>query len=543
MFVSCDIMAEDVKRTFRTPHRSKGAIPVKMDTRFVTILEKIRQNASERPDRLMMIESAGETKQSITWGQLDDYSDRLAYWMDSRLKTKTPIIVYGHKDPMMIVCFLACVKSGRAYCPIDINVPVSRTAAIVNEVKPEIILTTEPLDIQASGTTVDKEQILQIVSAETNRISPEKAVKPDDVFYIIFTSGSTGVPKGVQITRDCLDHFIQWAITLGNGVADEKAYVFLNQAPFSFDLSVMDLFLCLYTGGTLWALPKPVQNDMKQLYRSLGESDANVWVSTPSFADVCLADPVFSSELMPFLTDFLFCGEILTNRTVERLFKRFPNAKVVNTYGPTESTCAVTEVTVTEEINRSVTPLPVGRPKPGTWIRIVGENGQILPDGEHGEIVIVGDSVSVGYWNNEEKNKLSFGMTTENGTQYRFYRTGDEGYLSDEMLYYGGRMDLQVKLHGYRIELGDIENNLLKIDGIEQAVVIPTYRDGKVSSLVAGLVSSLPVSDEKAEVAKIKEALKKELPEYMIPKKIRFLSDIPRTNNGKIDRKAVGEIL
>ena len=90
---------------------------------------------------------------------------------------------------------------------------------------------------------------------------------------------------------------------------------------------------------------------------------------------------------------------------------------------------------------------------------------------------------------------------------------------------------------------GDIENNLLKIDGIEQAVVIPTYRDGKVSSLVAGLVSSLPVSDEKAEVAKIKEALKKELPEYMIPKKIRFLSDIPRTNNGKIDRKAVGEIL
>ena len=514
-----------------------------MDTRYVTILEKVRQNAANRPDRLMMIVNAGGTEQSITWGRLDAYSDRLAYWMDSRLKTKAPIIVFGHKDPMMIVCFLACVKSGRAYCPIDINVPVSRTAAIINEVKPEIILTTEPLDVQTDGMTVDLEQIRRIVSVEENRISPDKAVKTDDVFYIIFTSGSTGVPKGVQITRDCLDHFIQWAITLGNGVSDENAYVFLNQAPFSFDLSVMDLFLCLYTGGTLWALPKPVQNDLKQLYRSLGESNANVWVSTPSFADVCLADPSFSSELMPFLTDFLFCGEILTNRTVERLYKRFPKAKIVNTYGPTESTCAVTEVTVTDEINQTVVPLPVGRPKPGTWIRIVGENGQILPEREHGEIVIVGDSVSIGYWNNEEKNKLSFGTTTENGMQYRFYRTGDEGYLSDGMLYYGGRMDLQVKLHGYRIELGDIENNFLKIDGIQQAVVIPKYRDGKVSSLAAGLVSTLPVRDEKEEIVKIREALKKELPEYMIPKKIKFLSDVPRTNNGKIDRKALGEII
>ena len=514
-----------------------------MGTQSTTILEKIRQNAAEWPDRLMMIENAEETTRSITWSQLDIFSDRLAYWMDSRLKTKTPIVVYGHKDPLMIVCFLACVKSGRAYCPIDINVPVSRTAAIINEVKPEIVLTTEDLVVQTDGTIVDCDRIRQIISVENGRISPEKAVDSEDVFYIIFTSGSTGVPKGVQITRDCLDHFIQWALTLGNGVSDKEARVFVNQAPFSFDLSVMDLFLCLYTGGTLWALPKSVQNDMKQLYRSLGESRANVWVSTPSFADVCLADPAFSDELMPSLTDFLFCGEILTNKTVERLYKRFPKAKVVNTYGPTESTCAVTEVTVTDEVNRSNIPLPVGKPKPGTWIRIIGENGEMLPDGASGEIVIVGDSVSVGYWNNPEKNKQSFGTTTEGGKQYRFYRTGDAGYLKDGMLYYGGRMDFQVKLHGYRIELGDIENNLLKIKGIEQAVVIPKYRDGKVSSLVAGVVSSLSVQDEKEEMLRIKEALKKELPEYMIPKKIRFLSDIPRTNNGKIDRRAVGEIL
>lgn len=140
------------------------------------------------------------------------------------------------------------------------------------------------------------------------------------------------------------------------------------------------------------------------------------------------------------------------------------------------------------------------------------------------------------------KNKKSFGRTTVNGVEYRFYRTGDEGYIIDGMLHYCGRIDNQVKLHGYRIELEDIESNLLKIHGIIQAVVLPKYRDGKVSSLVAGVVLSEATEDEKTAAESIKSKLKMTLPEYMIPKKIKFLSNIPRTNNGKIDRKAVGGV-
>ena len=514
-----------------------------MRSTYTTILEKIRQNADNWPDRLVMIEKTREMTRELTWEQLDIFSDRLAFWMDCRLNTKLPVIVYGHKDPLMIVCFLACVKSGRAYCPIDVNVPETRITSIINEVNPEIIFAIEKLDVQHGKIIINNDKILHIVYTEKKRIPRHKFIKPDDIFYIIFTSGSTGIPKGVQITTDCLDHFIQWAITLGNGFSDEKRYVFLNQAPFSFDLSVMDLFLCLYTGGTLWTLPKESQNDMRQLYESLGKSDANVWVSTPSFADVCLADPIFSSELMPNLKDFIFCGEVLTNRTVERLYKRFPNTKVVNTYGPTESTCAVTGLTITSEINKKYVPLPVGKPKPGTMIKIVNKIGKELPDGEHGEIVIIGDTVSPAYWNNEENNRKSFGITIENNKKYRFYRTGDEGYIEDGMLYYVGRIDLQVKLHGYRIELGDIENNLLKINGIEQAVVIPKYRDGKVCRLLAGVVSSQTNLDETKEAAKIREELKEILPAYMIPSKIKFLQKIPRTINGKIDRKVASEVI
>lgn len=479
---------------------------------------------------------------TLDWRTLDTSSDRLASYLASTLKTKTPIVVYGHKDPMMIVCFLACVKSGRAYCPIDINVPLSRTKEIIEDVDPEIVLTTEQLDIRDINIKTI-EEIKDIISRTEVCITEADYVDGDDVFYIIFTSGSTGKPKGVQITRDCLDNFIRWAVTLGDGVSDGKHYTYINQAPFSFDLSVMDLYLCLYTGGTLFALSKEVQSDMKLLFDAIGRSGAHVWVSTPSFADVCLSDPVFTEKLLPELKEFLFCGEILTNKTVKRLHDRFPSAKVVNTYGPTESTCAITEVMVTADINEKYNPLPVGQPKQGTWLRIVDENGEEVPAGEKGEIVIVGDSVSVGYWKNEEKNRTAFGVTTQDGREYRYYKTGDEGYIIDGMLHYCGRIDNQVKLHGYRIELEDIESNLLKIDGIVQVVVLPKYRDGKVTSLVAGVVSSREITDEKEEVIHIKDALKESIPEYMIPKKIKFISDIPRTSNGKIDRKAVGGLL
>lgn len=508
----------------------------------MTILERIKLNSTKHPERVVMRAQYDFGEMTMTWGELDAFSDKLAYYLTKELKTYKPIIVYGHKHPMMLVCFLACVKSGRAYCPIDVNVPLSRTEAIIQEVEPEIILTTEPLEID-NDRIKGLQDINEIISTVDGRVDSSNYVAAEDVFYIIFTSGSTGTPKGVQITRECLDNFIKWALCLGSGTAKEEAYTFMNQAPFSFDLSVMDLYLCLYTGGTLFALGKTVQTDMKLLYKALSGSGINKWVSTPSFADVCLSDPIFSEELLPGLTDFLFCGEILTNKTVSRLKKRFPAANVVNTYGPTESTCAITEVNVTDEINEKYSPLPVGRPKDGTWLRIVDKSGNDVPDGEKGEIIIIGDSVSVGYWNNKEKNKSSFGRTTINGLEYRFYRTGDEGYIIDGMLHYCGRIDNQVKLHGYRIELEDIESNLLKIYGIIQAVVLPKYRDSKVSSLVAGVVLSEKPEDEKTAVESIKNKLKMTLPEYMIPKKIKFLSDIPRTNNGKIDRKAVGGVL
>lgn len=509
----------------------------------MTILDQIQTNANRNPERVMFhsagIYSVEGICKDLLWKELEEYSGKLAFYLDKILKDSSPVIVYGHKNPFMLVCFLACVKSGRAYCPIDTSVPLNRVEAIIKEVEPEIILTTETFSLQ-SENILSLDTIKEIIKNEKAVINKEKYVSSEDTFYIIFTSGSTGTPKGVQITRENLDNFIKWASKLGVGLIEGSDYTFINQAPFSFDLSVMDLYLTLYYGGTLWALEKNTQNDIRLLFESLMKSDADVWVSTPSFADMCLADKIFCKDLLPNLKLFLFCGEVLTNKTAKRLLSAFPMTSIINTYGPTESTVAITDVKITAELIDKKNPLPVGKAKEGTWVFIMDESGNILSDGEKGEIVIVGDTVSAGYWNSIELTNKVFGSYEIAGEKYRLYHTGDKGYKEDEQLYYCGRIDLQIKLHGYRIEIEDIESNIIKLSGICKAAVMPTYKDGQVRSLTAYIVAD-DIPEKSFEAAQnLRERLKGLLPDYMIPKKIIFLESLPMTNNGKVDRKVLG---
>ena len=513
----------------------------------MTFLEKIRQNALNDPDRIVYrLESKSEQKgrTELTWGELESLSDNLSGWLKDNLKTDLPVVVYGHKTPWMLVCFIACAKAKRAYCPVDLSVPRERVLGILDSLKPEMILAPEEdCELFDGAKCLDINAIKEYAAIKSEPADLSTLTDTEDLVYLIYTSGSTGTPKGVQITRGCLDNFIKWGMTLGSGIRESEHPVFMNQAPFSFDLSVMDLYLCLYSGGTLIAIAKDLQGDMKLLFEAFNRSGINVWVSTPSFANICLSDPKFDDELMPGVQKFLFCGETLPNHTVSKLHAAFKNAEVVNTYGPTESTVAVTGITVTKEVNEKYEPLPVGAPKEGTKIRICSEDGSVLGDGEYGEIIIVGDTVSPGYRNNEEQTKKAFFMTTENGKTVRAYRTGDKGCMRDGQLFYAGRIDLQIKLHGFRIELEDIENNLMKLDGVERAAVIPNYRDGEVRNITAYIMPAVMPEDSFKAGVKLREEAKKYLPEYMIPKKIIFKETLPVTNNGKTDRKALAAML
>ncbi|MEG0156034.1 MAG: D-alanine--poly(phosphoribitol) ligase subunit DltA, partial [Anaerovoracaceae bacterium] len=403
------------------------------------LLNALAKYGVEKADEIAVKSALGE----LTYRELTEGSDILADYLDKKLgDNRNPIMVYGHKNPYILLCFIACAKAGRTYCPIDISLPLSRVEEIAKVAQPPVILSTEQLEMQGE-TIISLEEIKRIINEAGGKISSDKWNKPEDVYYIIFTSGSTGTPKGVQITADNLSNFLVWSKDLAGHQGNETK-IFLNQAPFSFDLSVLDVYTSLYTGGTLFLVDKEAQQDMSILMDRLGSSDLNVWVSTPSFADVCLSNPEFDESLLRHLEVFLFCGETLTRETAKRLAERFPKAKIVNLYGPTEATVSVTGVEITAEMIAGEAPLPIGYTHEGTEILIEKEDGTLAADGEQGEILIRGNTVSPGYFKNEEKTKEVFlpGNT---------YKTGDEGFLKEGMLHYCGRRNLQIKLHGYRI--------------------------------------------------------------------------------------------
>ena len=499
----------------------------------------------------------------MTYKELDQKSDALATYIIERFgEDKMPIVVFGHKEHNMLICFFACIKAGHGYIPIDSSTPSERTRDIVGISGTKMILNVGDNNaILGDVDNLNADDIERTILDHSGMCPNDKyRTQNEDIHYIIYTSGSTGKPKGVKITSNCLGSFVNWAAGFWN-FFDGKHYIFMNQAPFSFDLSVMDLYLSLFTGSTLYSLDKEMVSNLKQLFGYFRNSDVNIWVSTPSFAELCLADSSFTKELLPNLSLMLFCGETLTNNCVKKIYDRFSKVKVINTYGPTEATVAISAVEVDDCLCQSKNPLPVGYVKDDCKIFIVEEilqevkkninflkfgdkRYEILPEGEKGEIVIFGDSVSPGYLNDEDATKRVFLSIWENNKEARYYRTGDEGYIQDGLLYYSGRIDFQVKLNGFRVELEDIENNLMDIDFIESAVVLPVMKDDKPYYLAAVVTLNKIFSEKEFAVGLlIKDKLKTLLPTYMIPRKIIIKENLPMTLNGKVNRKLLMEEL
>lgn len=543
----------------------------------MNIIERLRQACLQKGDKPAVISNGIILSFHDLWEQ----SENLARFLAANYNDEKPIIVYGHKDPSMLVCFLACAKSGHPYCPVDVSMPYVRILDIINTIEKPVVLATE--DFAAPMCTVISADKIRQISTLASKSAPQCSSKPalysnidlEKTMYIIFTSGSTGKPKGVEISASNLSRFVDWSLTLfgenpnGDGGNDEDQSGegrVMNQAPFSFDLSVMDTYTSLASGRTLCLLPKSMQKEVKDILEFIEENQINYMVSTPSFANMLLADKNFNAINYSRIRQFLFCGERLSKETAGALMERFPEARVINTYGPTESTVAVTGVEITREHLMAEEELPIGMPKPGTEIRIENE-----------EIIIAGDTVGKGYFKDLEKTEVAF-YTDKKGM--RCYRTGDTGYINPDsgMLYYIGRIDNQIKLHGYRIELGDIEANLMQIFGISDSAVLPKMKDGQIRSLTAFVVcrpseldsasadsatskasdspdvcdgdaddkvdagTSIAASD--FETGKyIKAQLAEKLPHYMIPKKIKFLQEMPLTSNGKKDRKKLAELL
>jgi len=485
----------------------------------VNLIQRIDHWGAATPEAIAHLSGDG----TLTYGQLRRFSDALAFHLTKRLgDDRRPIAVLGHREPEMLIAFLGAVKSGRPYVPIDTGLPQTRIDQIL--MSSSATLTLTPDEIRRVSTDAPRDSTMPVAKNEA--------------FYILFTSGSTGEPKGVIITLDCLEHFINWM--LAEQQFSKSVEVFLNQAPFSFDLSVMDLYCSLATGGTLFSVSRDLIANPKKLYSALASSGVTTWVSTPSFAQMCLAEDKFAEPMLPRLRRFLFCGETLAPQTASQLLVRFPQAQVWNMYGPTEATVATSSIQIDSAILEKYSTLPVGRVMPGTKISLLDESGGELSDNKRGEIIIAGPNVSPGYIGRPDLTARAFFQYRDQ----RAYKTGDVGRFRDRLLFFEGRIDEQIKLSGYRIELGDVEANLCALATIRNAVVIPVIKNGVAQSLTAFVTLLARNETSDFELAHdLRNQLGERLPTYMLPRKFVFLDAFPMTANGKVDRTALATSL
>lgn len=475
---------------------------------------------STRPEALAIAGSDFD----LTWAEFEERVTNLAADLErNQVKNGSqPVVIFGHKSANMLVAMYACMLLEIPYIPIDEIYPKDRIQRVIEIAEVAWILNTSSENFQKPGVgefLIGRDETRLI--AQPPSILKKWESKEDPLVYIIFTSGSTGEPKGVQISTEAVQSFTRWMTTDFGFTSDD---VFINTAVLSFDLSVFEVMTFGALGASLVLNNKTTNSQPQLLMDRVDRYKGTIWVSTPSFA--LLFARMEANTVMPSLRHFLFCGEVLPNPLAKNLLHNFNAAKVWNTYGPTEATVATTLVEITEEMVEKYNPLPVGVSKRESELII-----------EEGEIIIKGPNVSVGYLNRPDLNEEKFIILDGQ----RAFKTGDEGYLEENMLFFHGRNDDLVKLHGYRIELNEINAHILKLPFIENAATIALKRNGEVKKIVS-LIHLNANCDEPDVRISIEAYLKEKLPIYMIPSDFKIVDAIPLNQNGKADRKLLAEI-
>lgn len=431
---------------------------------------------------------------------------------------------------------IGSLKTGRAYIPVDITFPEERLLQITDATACELVFDFSGR--KPACPRIDSSLLPEIYKTYSGQASVKSEwVGPEDNCYILFTSGSTGKPKGVQISRANIENFTSWFQKDCEIPKDSQCV--LNQVSYSFDVSVIAIYIYLAMGKTLFNIDKGMLDNTRQLFDYLSVSDISVWVSTPAFLEICSFDDSFCVTMLPHLAKFILAGEVLTKKLVRSIWTKFPKSCVINGYGPTEGTVLLSACEITKEMIEDDKSLPIGKLLPEAAGAILNDDGKPVASGDVGELVVVSRSISRGYFHNDTQTQKVF-FTDKSGWQG--YKTGDLVFESNDLIYYIGRKDSQIKLNGFRIELDDISSNLNKLPQVSNNVVLPVFRDERVAYLIAFVTLK-----EKPELSnlkiglELKKQLKECIPSYMVPKRIVTLDQFPLNTNGKIDRKKLLE--
>jgi len=471
--------------------------------------------------------------QHLTYAQLNARANQLAHYL-RHLGVGAEVLVgiYVERSPQMLVGLLGILKAGGAYVPLDPSYPQERLGFMLEDTQAPVLLTQERLltnlpNHSAKVVCLDRDWEAIAVNSPEN---PDSNVTPENLSYVIYTSGSTGKPKGTLIPHRGLVNYLSWCI---QAYAVEQGEGAIVHSSLSFDATITGLFAPLLVGCQVRLLP---EIGIEALSNAL-QSSANYSLVkiTPAHLEL-LSQQIPPQSAAGCTKAFIIGGENLAAEQIAFWQDSAPETLLVNEYGPTETVVGCCVYRVPQGQHRSGS-IPIGRAIANTQLYLLDQNLQPVPLGVPGELYIGGAGVARGYLNRPDLTAQKFIPDPFSNTPgARVYKSGDLArYLPNGDIEYLGRIDAQVKIRGFRIELGEIEALLSQHSDVQKAVVV-AREDESGKRLVAYVV---PESEQVANVNDLRDFLKAQLPEYMLPAAFVLLKTLPLTANGKVDRNAL----
>lgn len=505
---------------------------------------QIEERARSEPDTIALIvpraNGIGDTvdrpAREISYARLNLQANKLAHLLRQRgVQSDQPVGIYVERSAELVIALLAVLKAGGAYVPLDPSYPPERVQFIIADARIRVVVSQEYLASKLGQAPLDV-ITLDGASAELEaqpEWDPQVPMSPDQLAYIIYTSGSTGQPKGAMNTHCAIMNRLLWmqqAFQLG------KSDRVLQKTPFSFDVSVWEFFWPLMVGTQLVIAQPGGHLDPEYLIRTIRDYAVTTVHFVPSMLGMFLDAPGANS--CASLRMVICSGEALPFDLERKFFDRM-NAQLHNLYGPTEAAIDVTAWQCDAESGRNA--VPIGRPIANTEIHVLDRDMQLVPLGIPGELYIGGFNVGRGYCNRPDLTAERFVPDSFSGRRgARLYRTGDLGRRSaDGVIEFLDRLDNQVKIRGFRIELGEIETWLKRAPGVKECAVVAVGEDGANRRLIAYLVAAESV---RPDVTALNHFLRDRLPDYMVPSAFVFLSNLPLSTNGKLDRRALPKL-
>jgi amino acid adenylation domain-containing protein len=483
---------------------------------------------------------------SISYGELGRLSDRMRDRLIALgVRRGDRVGLYLRKSIDALVAIFGALKAGAAYVPVDPGAPAARGAYILGNCEVTVAVVEAAhadklrgeLDAlgarphlfvveQAGRAGSGVRAALDAADATPAPVMPSVDSAAADLAYILYTSGSTGKPKGVMLSHENATSFVEWCSETFAPHARDR---FSSHAPFHFDLSILDIHLCMKHGATLVLIGEDIGKDAPRLAQLIADERISIWYSAPSILALLAQYGNLGARDYPALRQVHFAGEVFAVKHLRTLTELWPAPRYFNLYGPTETNvCTWYEVKPPVPAERTK-PYPIGHACSHLRSRVLDERGHDVTRGSEGELCIAGRGVMQGYWALPERTAEGFWRDAD-GTPW--YRTGD--IVSDDgsgCYTYLGRRDRMVKRRGYRVELGEIESGLYRHPGVREAAVV-AHADDEGVIIVAHLSSR---EAKRPSLIEMKRFCAENLPLYMVPDRFTWHDALPKTSTDKVD--------